>query len=396
MVFPLLAIAVTSAVANLGWSAAGRQTPAALGGWLALEALVYELAVLGVPLLRACGVCEPDCRWPLGVRWAAVWGIFGGLLAVSCALRGWLAVKFFGIPLDWLALLGPAPGILLVFCGFEFHAAFRQAVRAQQTEIDAKLAQLFLSQAAMLRMRDRTAEEVKTVTIGQVAPALDDARQRLSVLADQARTGHKASGAELAAISGQLRHVNDEGLRQLSHLLHPSVIKLGLLPALRALAQYHDERFGVDIHASQAVVAADRLLDGSLSLDERLVVYRIVEAALDGVARHPEPGGVVVGLSLLASGELGLGIEGSELGLGIVGLESGLGSNGSEPGLGASLAWTFFESRLQLAGGRFEVGRALEGGVRLFASLPFGARPVHRTPPSAEPPAFGPFSSGGA
>jgi hypothetical protein len=376
MAVPLLGISVTCAVAKVGWSPAGQQTLQFVWGWLALDLLAYWMPLLGLPVLDAWGVAEPRCRWPLGARWGIYWGILGGLLVAGCAVRGWIAIHCFGAPIDGLTLFGPAPGYLVVVCGFEFHAAFHLAVRAQQAEIDAKLAALFLSQAAMLRARDRTADEVSAVALGQVAPVLAAASQLLRAQAEEARTGRRPPDATLGALASQLRQVNDEGLRQLSHLLHPSVIKLGLLPALRALAQHHDEQFGVDIHASRAVIEADRLLDGALLLDERLAIYRIVEAALDGVARHPESGGVVVGLSLLAPGLLGLGIEGSELGIG-----------------SASLAWTLFETRLEQAGGRWEVETALEGGTRLSASLPFGAQRGPELPPAWAAPAFGPFVS---
>src|SRR5690606_29287344 len=75
----------------------------------------------------------------------------------------------------------------------------------------------------------------------------------------------------------RLDHLRDEKIRHLSHLLHPSIVDIGLHPALRALARRY--RPSLDV----ALVGDPKVLEG-FPPAVRLNLYRMMELFLENAA----------------------------------------------------------------------------------------------------------------
>jgi signal transduction histidine kinase len=87
-------------------------------------------------------------------------------------------------------------------------------------------------------------------------------------------------------------------VRELSHRLHPSIIRAGLLPALETLAE-DMPRPPVTIRDDPAVAALDHPTHNGIPETVRLTAYRVVEEALGNVARHAAASHADVELSIV-------------------------------------------------------------------------------------------------
>lgn len=88
-----------------------------------------------------------------------------------------------------------------------------------------------------------------------------------------------------------------EDVREISHILHPSLITMGLVPAIRTLLQRFEGTFEMDFRvtgALEATPAADEGIERGI----RLVAYRIVEEALNNVVKHAEATTVRIALDV--------------------------------------------------------------------------------------------------
>jgi signal transduction histidine kinase len=189
--------------------------------------------------------------------------------------------------------------------------------------------------------------------IGQTLTALkqqlDVVEQSASALPDfpEAARGRLRDAAELAA---QALHET----RELSRLLRPQILDdLGLEPALRWLTRTFSERTGVALEVDLVNV------DGRFQPDLETLAYRIVQEGLNNVAKH-------AGAS---RGQVLARREGGELELVVA--DDGRGFDPQAPdGDGSGLRG--MRDRVELFGGRIDIGSRPGKGTRIVARVPCG------------------------
>jgi signal transduction histidine kinase len=155
----------------------------------------------------------------------------------------------------------------------------------------------------------------------------------------------------LAELRDQLDAIREQDVRELSHRLHPSIIRTGLAPALERLTDDFTGRLEIELHVDDAVAALDEPAHNQIPDAVRLSAYRAVEEALGNIARHAEARHAELRLAL-ADGQLevtvrddGRGFDPRQvqagLGLGTisahVGRVGGTWTIGSAPGAGTTL-----------------------------------------------------------
>jgi signal transduction histidine kinase len=174
----------------------------------------------------------------------------------------------------------------------------------------------------------------------------DDASQRLALLAielDQLQARSLADSAR--ALSADLH--------QMAHQLHPAILdQLGLLPAARRFAAELAARHGVTIEVSS---------DGwpeSLPRDAALVLYRVMQEALQNAVKHS--GAAKVEVTFRASGP--------KLTLRVADQGRGFAPEQIEGAYGIGLAG--MSERLRVVGGGLRIQSAPHGGTIIEAWLP--------------------------
>ncbi len=161
----------------------------------------------------------------------------------------------------------------------------------------------------------------------------------------------------LAAAREEVEQVREEDVRRASHLLHPSIIRVGLVPAVRSLAGRFADRFHVDVDVDPRLAERDAAVDGGLPEAVRLAAYRVLEEALGNVHAHAGAGRVVIRLGIAPTGDLDLSVRDDGRGIDPGRLEPGLGLR--------SIA-----ARVAEMGGTWEISGRPGSGTTLAARLP--------------------------
>jgi signal transduction histidine kinase len=168
----------------------------------------------------------------------------------------------------------------------------------------------------------------------------------------------EADASAIASRLDDVRTITEAALhtiRDLSHLLHPPMLDdLGLIPALESLVASYSGRHGFKVELRHVN------MDGRLSTELETAVYRIVQEALNNVAKHAgarmcrvaiERDGSVVHLVVEDDGSgfaAAPGTDAVRTGLGLIGVRE----------------------RATLLGGTLNVVTASGEGTRLYVDLP--------------------------
>ncbi|MBV8083759.1 MAG: hypothetical protein JO247_02975 [Chloroflexi bacterium] len=170
------------------------------------------------------------------------------------------------------------------------------------------------------------------------------------VLEDEGAVSREAR-QRLEDIRHALDELREQDVRYASHLLHPSIIRLGLAPALDYLASGYEHFFELDLE-----VEPDLRFSDPFDSELRLTAYRIVEEALGNAAKHAQASHVDISLGL-EDGDLRVRVSDDGRGFDAVHVAPGLGFRG----LG---------QRIQAAGGRWDVRSTPADGTHIDVRLP--------------------------
>jgi signal transduction histidine kinase len=260
----------------------------------------------------------------------------------------------------------PYAYLLKPFAEQELHAtieiALQQKVLRGEQEQKAK---------ATAQILVRTQEELSAVTErlfrvqeeerkGIARDLHDDIGQRLALLQigleelwqkipAELRSQHDREFKETIRRSGEL----SEAVRSVSHRLHPAILDdLGLVPALRELAETFVEHYGILTRFSARSVPDD------LSPQISLPLYRIAQEALRNVRQHAGPAVVNIGLiGGLATIKLSI-------------RDSGNGFDPQHPKQRVGLGLISMAERAQAAGGELRIYSRPGEGTRIHVSIP--------------------------
>jgi signal transduction histidine kinase len=105
----------------------------------------------------------------------------------------------------------------------------------------------------------------------------------------------EAIKAELETLAEDVDQIREEDIRQLSHRLHPSIVRVSAAAGLRSLRDFYESLIPVELEIGDEAAALE---EGGISVipeEPRLAVYRITELALTNAARHAKASLVTVG-----------------------------------------------------------------------------------------------------
>ncbi|GEL99531.1 sensor histidine kinase [Cellulomonas terrae] len=200
-----------------------------------------------------------------------------------------------------------------------------------------------------------------------VAEGLHGTLQSKLVLVD-ARLGEvlaRADGLDpadadsLAWVRKELDEARDIDVRQMSRLLYPDRLELGLVPALRALLGRLPASIATRLTVSDAVRALDDPTGSRLTVSERLLAVRVVEEAVSNALKHGPATSIAVSLDVVQDVlHVSVRNDGDLYVPATAGVPSGT---------------TRLETRLSFVGGRLSLTPGPEKGAHLEAWLPLGA-----------------------
>ncbi len=189
----------------------------------------------------------------------------------------------------------------------------------------------------------------------------DDTNQQIAALAMAMGNLKRRIPDEQAEAKAQSERIFDnlvrlsEGVRRISHQLHPAALKYsGLAAALREYCGEFEALTGIRV-ALQMEGDFD-----NVSAERALTVYRIAQESLQNVAKHAQTKDAAVELTVDA-GVLRLRVSDAGVGMAAV--------PGESPGLGL----VSMKERARLAGGSLRVENGTGGGTVVTLEVPAGA-----------------------
>jgi signal transduction histidine kinase len=244
--------------------------------------------------------------------------------------------------------------IALQQCGLE--AARKQRVQSTnhllvrtQEELNTVTARLFSAQE---EERERIARDLHDDLGHRLALLQMDVEKIRGKLPTAIREQHKVEFEEALGRIGGLA----DSLRDVSHLLHPSILDdLGLEVALRRLCEEFQTRYSISSRFSARSVPSEIAASTSVAL------YRIVQEALQNVAKHAGPATVNAALIGTPNG-LKLSIR-----------DTGRGFDQESEKSRAGLGLISMAQRARLAGGTFEIQSKPNNGTQIHVSVPLSA-----------------------
>jgi signal transduction histidine kinase len=204
----------------------------------------------------------------LGLRWT-----HSVPLVVSGAVAGSLAFHWSD---------RPHPRSLGVAEAFSAQAALTVANVRLSEALRARAADIERSRERIATAAEGTRREIAE-TLDRIGSRMLVATQRILGCRELLASSPAYVATELGYVADELDRLRDDDVRAASHRLHPSLIEVGLIPALEMLS---DSYAGLDVlvAVSPGVAALDDIARNALPAGVRLALYRTVEDAVDGIA----------------------------------------------------------------------------------------------------------------
>jgi signal transduction histidine kinase len=232
-------------------------------------------------------------------------------------------------------------------------------LRGTNTELLAQLQvqveELARSRGMITEAEERLRRELSEVLHSRVQNQLLMVWYRLEDCQELLGRDPSAAARLIAEVREQVDQIREKDVRELSHRLHPSIIRAGLLPALETLAEGMP-RLDVAIVPDPDVEALDHAAHNGISETVRLTAYRVVEEALGNVAKHAQTTDVEVALRIV-DGSLAISVRDEGRGFDPHTLRVGLG-------LGSIAA------RVERMSGHWTISSLVGQGTSLSVLLP--------------------------
>lgn len=101
---------------------------------------------------------------------------------------------------------------------------------------------------------------------------------------------------ELDRLALQLDDIRENDIRQISHRLHPSVIRLNLSAGIMSLRDQYERAMPIDIDISEEIQEREAMGGSSIPAKVRLAMYRVAEEAIGNIVKHSGATRAKVGL----------------------------------------------------------------------------------------------------
>jgi signal transduction histidine kinase len=223
------------------------------------------------------------------------------------------------------------------------------------SQLQAQVIELARSRGLIAEAEERLRREIAEVLHSRVQNRLLMVWYRLEECQELVQRDPAAAEREIGDIRDLVDQIREQDVRELSHRLHPSIIRAGLIPALETLVEDFP-RPEAHLHTDRRVEEVDNPSHGGLPESIRLTAYRVVEEALANVARHASADRADVALSLV-DGSLRVEVRDNGIGFDTRAMRTGLG-------LGAIAA------RVERVGGTWSIDSSQGTGTRLTVRLP--------------------------
>ena len=177
-------------------------------------------------------------------------------------------------------------------------------------ELEVKEQEVNATPQRVMALQESARKRMAEYLHGQVQTKLIALQVYLSRCQELIPTDPGQASELLQRSRNDLQRVQDDDIRQLSHSLYPSIIKLGLLPALRSLSDRLSVLIPIQLLVGEELPQVDTPNgDGAFTEEFKLGVYRIIEEALGNVIKHSSASQATATLHFSKKGFLSLSVK---------------------------------------------------------------------------------------
>jgi len=220
------------------------------------------------------------------------------------------------------------------------------------------------SRERMLRADEAAKQAIAEELHGNVQTKLFAVWMKLEALRPRIPSDQEGLTEEVGALAGEVDAIREEDIRQLSHRLHPGVLRISALAGIRSLQDFYEKLVPIDLHVGDEAEALEPAGDSAIPPAVRLGVYRIAELALGNVVKHARASVCTMRWDhVLPAGALRLVVEDDGVGFVV---------DGDGPkGLGLVIMNDYADSM----GGQVSITSAPASGTRVEATIPLVPAP---------------------
>jgi signal transduction histidine kinase len=223
------------------------------------------------------------------------------------------------------------------------------------SQLQAQVVELARSRSLIAEAEERLRREIAEVLHSRVQNRLLLVWYRLEECQELVQRDPAAAERAIGELRQLVDQIREQDVRELSHRLHPSIIRAGLLPALETLVE-DVPRPPVHLQADPSVEDLDNPTHAGLPESIRLTAYRVVEEALANVVRHANASRV----------DVEVGVADARLRVDVRDDGVGFDTRTHRPGLGLGA----IAARVERVGGRWSIESSEGSGTRLSVWLP--------------------------
>ncbi len=193
--------------------------------------------------------------------------------------------------------------------------------------LQVQLEQVQESRRQMTAAEERLRQDIAELLHGKVQNRLLVAWHRLGECENVLDEDRPRALALLREARQLIDTVRESDIRIASHQLHPSAIRMGLIPAVRSLAGSLEGDITITVQVDARLQSIEDPLSDGIPQDSRLAAYRVVEEALNNACRHASPTRVDISLGLSEDNELSVVVRDNGSGFHVPSVKRGLGLN---------------------------------------------------------------------
>jgi len=234
----------------------------------------------------------------------------------------------------------------------------RKMAEDQRVEHAAALAraeELQLSRQRMVTLQESVRRDIAQQLHGSVQNRLIILLHRLAELERTASPTELAE--EIGGLRQKLAELLESQVRSISHRLYPSILRRGLVAALRSLVDQLEAALPIEMELDEALVHHERANPRLIPEQMRLAAYRIAEEALTNAVKNAKASKITMTLGLSSQGWLRLTVQDNGQGFNLESASGGLGL-------------LMMQDYAEVVGGRCVVHSAPDEGTEVTAILP--------------------------
>ncbi len=254
----------------------------------------------------------------------------------------------------------------------EAAAAGQAATDARVAELEQTVLDLRRHQELATEAEDKIRREMADVLHNRVQSRLLAATLRLRRAEHMLAEDPAAATRFIEEVRRDLDTIREDDVREVSHLLHPAVVAIGLVPAIRRLAKDLQGAAAVRVSVTPELLAADDLAGSKVPEPVRLALYRLVEEATTNALKHGDATEIQVQAEVTPRGDVVVTVSDNGCGFDPTDVQMGLGLLG-------------VEGRMSQHGGHCEIRSAPGTGATVVGSVPVAGLAATAAEPVANP-----------